>query len=457
MRKVRKNTEIHFIGIGGIGMSGIARLAAELGYRVTGSDVNSSEIVNELKSLGCEVHKGHDASHIGNPDVVIVSSAIKEDNPELRRAQDLNIPVASRATMLGVLMKSSRGIAIAGTHGKTTTTAMVATVLEHGNLDPSVVVGGYTHELNSNAKLGTGEYFVAEADESDGSLLDLSPEIAVLNNIDNDHIDYYGSVEKLHATFREFMHKVPSNGLVSICVDDSVLSELSGFCRTPIVTYGINQAADLNACGIHEDAFSANFEVTIKGKRLGEINLSKPGIFNVYNALAAISVGLHVGMSFQDIQKGLANFKGVKRRFDILKQTPEMTVIDDYAHHPSEVKATLDSIRSNHSSRVIGVFQPHRYSRMKHLAEQFGACFSSADEVVVSDIYSAGETPIPFVTSDLILNALKRNNQKSVEYIPDIVDIPDYIESRQRDGDLVVTLGAGDVWKVAHKLAARPN
>jgi UDP-N-acetylmuramate--alanine ligase len=455
MRK--RDIQIHFIGIGGIGMSGIARLAAQLEYPVSGSDLNSAQVLSELASLGCDIYRGHDPSHIKNPDLVVVSSAIKEDNPELKKAREMNIPVIPRAKMLGVLMNSSRGIAIAGTHGKTTTSAMVAAVLEHGGLDPTVVVGGYTHEFNGNAKLGTGDFFVAEADESDGSLLELNPEIAVLNNIDNDHMDFYGSVERIHSTFREFMNKVPSNGLVSICVDDQVLFEMCGFCKNRIMTYGINHPADLNARGIHEDEFSVGFEVLRNGKSLGGVKLQKPGRFNVYNALAAISVGLHVGIPFGEIADGLAEFKGVKRRFDILKNTPQMIVIDDYAHHPSEIKATLDSIRSNHSSRVIGVFQPHRYSRMKHLADQFGSCFHSADEVVVTDIYSAGETPIPFVTSDLVLDSLKRNHQRDVEYIPSIENIPGYIESRHRDGDLVVTLGAGDVWKVAYELASRPS
>lgn len=455
MRNRKRDIGIHFIGIGGIGMSGIARIAAELDYPITGSDLNSSQIVSELASLGCEIHRGHDRSHLGNPDVVVVSSAIGEDNPELKKARELKIPVISRAKMLGVLMNSSRGIAIAGTHGKTTTSAMVSSMLEYGGLDPTVVVGGYTHEFNGNAKLGTGDFFVAEADESDGSLLELNPEIAVINNIDDDHIDFYGSVEKLHYTFKKFMEKVPTNGLVAVSIDDPVLQRMRGMFRKNTMTYAIENDADLNARGIFEDAFSVTFEVLYRGKSLGEVSLAKPGYFNVYNALAAISIGLHVGMPFIAIKEGLARFSGVKRRFDILKQTPEMTVIDDYAHHPSEVKATLNSIRTSHSSRIIGVFQPHRYSRMKHLSDQFGTCFQSADEVVVSDIYSAGEAPIPFVTSDLVLDALKRNNQRYVKYIPDIDDIPDYIESRQKRGDLVVTLGAGDIWKVAHKLAAK--
>jgi UDP-N-acetylmuramate--alanine ligase len=455
MRDRKRDIGIHFIGIGGIGMSGIARIAAQLEYPITGSDLNSSQIVSELASLGCEIHRGHAPSNIGNPDLVVVSSAIGEDNPELQKARKMNIPVISRAKMLGILMNSSRGIAIAGTHGKTTASAMVSTVLESGGLDPTVVVGGYTNEFKGNAKLGTGDFFVAEADESDGSLLELNPEIAVINNIDNDHIDFYGSVEELHKTFREFIRKVPTNGMVAISIDDPILIGMKDSFSGNVVTYGIENGADLKARGIYQDDFSISFEVLYRGKLLGEVKLNKPGLFNVYNALAAISIGLHVGMPFAAVKKGLAKFSGVKRRFDILKQTPEMIVIDDYAHHPSEVKATLGSIRSNHSSRIIGVFQPHRYSRMKHLAEQFGDCFHSADEVVVTDIYSAGETPIPFVTSDLVLDALKRNNQRYVEYIPNIDDIPDYIESRQKKGDLVVTLGAGDVWKVAHTLAAK--
>ena len=434
-------------------MSGIATIAADLEYRISGSDLNSAKILEKLASVGCSIFHGHNSDNIDNPDVVVVSSAIKEDNPELIEARRRNIPVIPRARMLGILMNSSRGIAIAGTHGKTTTSAMVATVLEYGGLDPSVVVGGHTHEFNGNAKLGTGDFFVAEADESDGSLLELNPEIAVINNIDNDHIDFYGSVERLHDTFRKFIAKVPATGMVAVSIDDPVLRNMN-VCKTKnALTYGIEQNADLNARGIHEDEFSVSFEVLFRGKKLGDIKLAKPGQFNVYNALAAISVGLYVGLPFGVIRDGLAEFQGVRRRFDILKRTPQMIVIDDYAHHPSEVKATLDSARSNHSQRIIGVFQPHRYSRIKHLADAFGAAFDAADEVVVTDIYSAGETPIPFVTSDLVLDALSRHHHRFVEYIPSLDDIPEHIQSRNKKGDLVITLGAGDVWKVAHKLA----
>jgi UDP-N-acetylmuramate--alanine ligase len=449
----KRDIGIHFIGIGGIGMSGIAKITAELEYPVTGSDLNSSQTLTELASLGCGIYRGHDPSNILNPDLVVISSAIKEDNPELIRARERKIPVIPRAKMLGILMNSSRGIAIAGTHGKTTTSAMVATVLQHGGLDPTAVIGGYTHEFNSNAKLGTGDFFVAEADESDGSLLELNPEIAIINNIDNDHMDFYGSTDKLHETFRQFIAKVPTNGMVTMSIDDPVLMYMSGFFTKNIVTYGIDNYADLNAANIRDDAFSVTFDVLYRGKLLGNIMMPRPGLFNVYNALAAVSVGLHVGLPFGVIAEGLAEFRGVKRRFDILKRTPEMIVIDDYAHHPSEIRATLSAIRSNHNKRVIGIFQPHRYSRMKHLAGQFGECFDCADEVVVTDIYSAGEAPIPHVTSELVLDSLKAHHQKYVEYIPKLDDIPGYITKRQQAGDLVVTLGAGDVWKVAHTLA----
>jgi UDP-N-acetylmuramate--alanine ligase len=451
MRK--RDFGIHFLGIGGVGMSGIARIAAELEYPVSGSDINSSPVVEELSQLGCTVFRGHNPSNIENPDLVVVSSAIRNDNPELLEARNRNIPIIPRAKMLGILMNSSRGIAVAGTHGKTTSTAMVASVLEHGGLDPTAVIGGYTHEFNGNAKLGTGDFFVAEADESDGSFLELNPEIAIINNIDNDHIDFYGSEARLHETFREFMLKVPVNGMVAMCIDDPVLRKINNLRTHNIFTYGLGKNADFSARTLREDKFSISFEVFFRGKLLGDIKLGKPGQFNVYNALAAVSVGIYVGLPFGVIRDALSQFQGVKRRFDILKRTPEMIVIDDYAHHPSEVKATLSSARSNHSSRIIGVFQPHRYSRIKHLADAFGDVFDAADEVIVTDIYSAGETPIPFVTSDLVLDALTRNHHRYVEYIPSLDEISNSIQSRTKPGDLVITLGAGDIYKVAYKLA----
>ena len=449
----KRDIGIHFIGIGGVGMSGIARITAELEYPVSGSDINSTQVVGELSKLGCSIYHDHSPDNINNPDLVVISSAIKENNPELIEARRRKIPVIPRAKMLGILMNSGRGIAIAGTHGKTTTTAMVGTVLEHGGLDPTAVIGGYTHEFNGNAKLGTGDFFVAEADESDGSFLELNPEIAVINNIDNDHIDFYGSETRLHETFREFIHKVPVNGMIAICVDDPILGKINGLGTRNVVTYGLKNDATLKAWDIHEDKFSISFGVLYKNKHLGYVTLGKPGQFNVYNALAAISVGLYVGLPFSVIRDALSTFQGVKRRFDILKRTPEMIVVDDYAHHPSEVKATLESARSNHSSRIIGVFQPHRYSRIKHLADAFGDAFNAADEVIVTDIYSAGETPIPFVTSDLVLDALSRNHHDHVEYIPGLDDITNRIQSRTKPGDLIITLGAGDIYKVAYKLA----
>ncbi|HYE77669.1 MAG TPA: UDP-N-acetylmuramate--L-alanine ligase, partial [bacterium] len=378
---------VHFVGIGGIGMSGIAQMMNELGYTVSGSDLKASPMLEALAAQGIQCHVGHHPAYIQGADLVVATSAVNSSNPEVAAARAAGIPVVPRAKMLGCLMNSSRGIAIAGTHGKTTTTAMVATMLEHAGTDPTAVIGGMVKELGGNAKLGLGEYFVAEADESDGSLIELNPELVVVNNIDSDHLDHYGSVQAIVKTFANFLGKVPADGAIFLAIDDPNCLELSRFFAKQVITFGLNHPADYRAVDIHEGSFAIEFSVIHRGELLGEFHLNRPGRFNVANALAAVAVGRHVGLTVSEIQSGLARFQGVKRRFDILHSSDRLIVVDDYAHHPSEIRATLGAARANHRDRIIGVFQPHRYSRVQHLHADFGPAFAGVDEVILTDIY----------------------------------------------------------------------
>lgn len=436
-------------------MSGIAQMMNQLGYTVSGSDAKASPVLEALAAQGIQCHVGHHPAYIQGADLVITTSAVNGANPEVAAARGAGVPVVSRAKMLGCLMNSSRGIAVAGTHGKTTTSAMIATMLQHAGADPTAIIGGMVKELGGNAKLGLGEYFVAEADESDGSLIELNPELVVVNNIDSDHLDHYGSMRAMVNTFSSFLGKVPADGAIFLAIDDPNCLELSRFYAKQVITFGLNHPADFRAIDIHEGSFAIEFSVVHKGELLGEFHLNRPGRFNVANALAAISVGRYVGLTVSEIQSGLARFQGVKRRFDILHSSDRMIVVDDYAHHPAEIKATLTAARANHRDRIIGVFQPHRYSRVRSLHADFGLAFQGVDEVILTDIYAAGEKPMEGVDHHLMLNSLaKCPGQPPVRYIPLLADIPAYIHAQHRQHDLVITLGAGDVWKVAAELAA---
>lgn len=447
---------VHFVGIGGIGMSGLAKVMRKLGYAVSGSDAKASRTLEELFREKVLCHVGHAEEYLREADLVVISSAVSDENPEVVAARRQGIPVISRAQMLGYLMNSGRGIAIAGTHGKTTTTALISYLLTEAGLDPTALVGGEVAALGGNARLGMGDFFVAEADESDGSLTQLNPELAVITNIDSDHLDHYhGSMEELERTFARFLSKVPADGAIYLAVDDPRCLTLSRFFARQVITFGLDHPADYMAVDLRQGSFATTFTVTERGASLGQFRLNRPGRFNVANALAAIAIARRAGIPLETIRQILPAFQGVKRRFDILHNTSDLIVVDDYAHHPNEIRATLGAARANHADRIIGIFQPHRYSRVQSLHADFGQSFQGADEVIVTDIYAAGESPLPGVDIKLILDSLQRcPGQPPVRYIPLLTEIPDYVRAQHQRGDLVITLGAGDVRQVAEALAA---
>ncbi|MQL53950.1 UDP-N-acetylmuramate--L-alanine ligase [Desulfofundulus thermobenzoicus] len=447
---------VHFIGIGGAGMSGLARILLELGHRVSGSDLQSTDITRRLESMGAVCHMGHDARNLGPAQLVIISSAIKENNPELQAAREKGLPVIHRGDLLAWLMRRQKGIAIAGAHGKTTTTSMLALVLEKDGLDPTIVIGGELNDIGGNAKLGRGEYLVAEADESDGSFLTLSPRAVVVTNIEDDHLDHYGTVEEIKKAFHRFMSAVPEQGLVIACLDDPNVAGILPDIHRPVATYGIDRSdADYTLRRIALAGSCSRGEVYYRRQRLGTLELSVPGRHNLLNALAVVAAARWAGVDFADIARWLGEFRGAGRRFQLLGQVDGVRVVDDYAHHPSEIRATLSAARQVGAQRLIVVFQPHRYTRTAFLKEQFGTAFAGADMVIVNEIYSAGESPIPGVTARLIVEAVRRNSSQPVVYLPDRGEIVDYLEGVIRPGDLVLTMGAGNIWTCGVELVKR--
>ncbi len=447
---------VYFIGIGGAGMSGIAKILLEQGYRVSGSDLQAGEATRRLEQAGATVFVGHRAANL--PDdigLVVVSTAISPENEELGAARDRNIPVAHRGEMLARLMAEKKGIAIAGSHGKTTTTAMASLVLEKNGFDPTVVVGGNFHDIGGNAKFGQGEYLVAEADESDGSFLRLAPYIAVVTNIEDDHLDHYGSRENIKAAFREFVQKTPDDGFVVLCMDDNNVRQLAEVIDKRVVTYGIKHPAQYSARQIRNEGMTTFAEIYLAEERLGRLELNVPGRHNINNAVAAVAIGMALGLEFAGIAAALKGFKGVGRRFQRLGQVNDVNVVDDYAHHPTEVAATLQAARQTDARRVIAVFQPHRYTRTKFLYNEFGGAFNDADIVIINEIYSAGEEPIPGVTADLIVRAAKERSTKPVIYFRTMEEIVDFLAQLARPGDLIMTLGAGNIRQAGQALVER--
>ncbi|MDD2432916.1 MAG: UDP-N-acetylmuramate--L-alanine ligase [Clostridia bacterium] len=447
--KVYAREKIHFIGIGGVGMSGIAQLLLELGYNISGSDLQVSEITERLVNLGAMIYLGHHENNLDNSvHTVVVSSAIPINNPEVVKAKSLGIPVIQRAEMLSRLMKRQKGIAVAGAHGKTTTTSLLALLFEKNNYDPTVVLGGEFNDIGGNAKLGQGEFFVAEADESDGSFLKLEPTITVVTNIEDDHLDFYGTQEKIKAAFFEFILKTPSDGFAVLCLDDpgvaQLVPEIKG--KVKFITYGFSSAADYIARDLKLEGFGTKFSVENQGKVWGEITLNIPGKYNVYNALAAIAVGRECGLSFADIAASLPDFRGVQRRFEKVAEVDGIYIYDDYAHHPSELKATLAAAKRVGAERVVAVFQPHRFSRTQCLKEEFGTAFQDADVLVMTEIYAAGEKPLNGVNAHLLIEEIQKQTGQEVKYIPDKNLIAGQLTEMVRPGDLVLTLGAGDIW-----------
>ncbi len=450
---------VHFIGIGGIGMSGIAEILLTMGYAVSGSDLRSSGVTERLERLGATVFLGHAASNAAGSDVVVTSSAIVPDNPEVLMAREQKIPVIQRAEMLAELMRLKYGIAIAGMHGKTTTTSMVAAVLAGGELDPTVVVGGRVDALGSNARLGRSQYLVAEADESDRSFLKLSPILSVVTNLDREHMDSYADMGDVENCFVEFMDKVPFYGAVTACVDDSRLREVLPRVRRKVYTYGTAPEADFRlrllpieiVSGVASDEDSracrpcARFEVTARGLVWGPFELHVPGRHNILNATAAVAIGVQLGLAPERIAAGLASFRGVDRRFQVRGVEGGVTVIDDYGHHPTEIRATLQAARECGYGRVLVLFQPHRYSRTRDLMAEFATAFAEADSVVVLDIYAASEQPIEGITGQALAEAIGKKKSGRVSYAPSITEAVEHLARDARPGEMILTLGAGSV------------
>lgn len=472
----------HFIGIGGAGMSALARVLLERGYTVSGSDLVSTDVTERLKRAGATVFRGHDAAHINGAQAIVVSSAVPADNPELVAGSDRGIPILHRAEMLARLMDGNLGIAVAGTHGKTTTTSMISLILDKCGLDPTVVIGGELNDIGGNAKAGTGRYFVAEADESDGSFLHLKPYVALATNVEDDHLDHYSNnMENVTRAFLLFLNSVPDNGTVILCADDAALTSMKPHIHTNVITYGLDPAKrphllaeDLKLYGtgsaftvvshdlkVYPDGQVGGFSGNSGCSRtvLGRVESCVPGIHNVYNALGAMSTGLFLGLKFPEISAALKQFTGVHRRFESVGVIQEIQIIDDYAHHPTEVAAALSSARLMPSTRIVCAFQPHRYTRTLRMAERFGKSFEDADIVIVTDIYPAGENPIPGVSGKLVADEIAQHSKRQVIYVQTLDEAVGAALSILRPGDLFITVGAGSVSEVGKRvlssLAAR--
>ncbi len=448
-----KIKRLHFVGIGGIGMSGIAEVLINMGYTVTGSDLRESETVKRLIGLGARIHIGHQAENVHDTDVVVISSAVRQDNPEVVEALSLNIPVIPRAQMLAELMRLRYGIAVAGSHGKTTTTSMIESVLSYGGLDPTIVVGGKVRTLGTNARLGEGSFMVVEADESDGSFMLLSPVISVLTNIDEEHMDHYKDMEELVRTFDSFMNKIPFYGLSVLCLDCPRVSSIARDYKKRLVTYGFNPDAELRAQDVEIHGFETEFTVMRGESLLGKIRIHSPGRHVAQNALAAIAVGMELGMSFEHVKEGLARFKGIDRRLQIKGSSGGITVVDDYAHHPREIEVTIEAIKETGAGRVVVMFQPHRYSRTSLLFDDFVQVLLQADKLFLLDIYAASEDPIEGVSSQKLFEAIKESGHEDATYINGSQNIIETVLEALESGDTVLTLGAGNVWTYGEKIA----
>jgi UDP-N-acetylmuramate--alanine ligase len=452
----RKKYHIHFVGIGGIGMSGIAELLLNLHYTVSGSDIKESAITRRLAQLGGVIHAGHAPDWVAGADVVVYSSAVRLENPELVAAKEQGIPVIRRAEMLAELMRLKYGIAISGSHGKTTTTSMVAAVLAQGGLDPTVVIGGRLKGLGSNAKLGSGEFLVAEADESDGSFLKMSPAIAVVTNVDREHMDHYTDMDHVKRSFVEFVDRVPFYGMSILCLDDPAVQDILPKVNKRHVTYGLTPQADVRATNLEVCGAGARFCVERSGRQLGFVDLNLPGRHNVNNALAAIAVGLELGIDFSRIAKALSSLEGVARRMEVKGEKQGILVMDDYGHHPTEIAATLAAVHDAWPGRrILVVFQPHRHSRTMHLFKEFARAFYLADKVLVLPIYAAGEDPIEGIDESALCSSIRTHGHKNASVAESFAQAVEKISKTAREGDLVLTLGAGDVWKVGQMFLGR--
>ncbi len=442
--------KIHFVGIGGIGMSGIAEILLDQGFNVSGSDKSLSEVTDRLKKLGASIYEGHKPENIApDVDTLVYSSAVVQENPEVLEAQRRKIPIVRRAEMLAEVMRLKYGVGIAGTHGKTTTTSMISLVLMEGGLDPTVIVGGKLSGLGgTNARLGKGEFIVVEADEFDRSFLSIAPTIAVLTTLETDHLDCYRDLEDIKGAFIQFANKVPFYGFIVLCLDEPALQDIMPKMRKKkILTYGLNPQSDVQAVDIHHKNNTSTFTVLKNGAELGVVTLQVPGKHNVQNSLAAISVGLELGIPFATVKSGIEKFSGVFRRWELKGESNGISVYDDYAHHPTECRATLSGAKAGWRRRVVCVFQPHLYTRTRDFYEDFGKAFLLSDVLVVTDVYPAREEPIQGVTGELIANAAKQYGHKDVHYVPDKKNVPSFLRTIVKSGDIVITMGAGDIWK----------
>ncbi|HXC44600.1 MAG TPA: UDP-N-acetylmuramate--L-alanine ligase [Candidatus Dormibacteraeota bacterium] len=458
-----KIQQIHFVGIGGIGMSGIAEVLLNLGYRVSGSDLKSSTVTQRLAGLGAAVFEGHRAENIAGAEVVVTSTAIAAENPEVVEARKLHVPVIQRAEMLAELMRLKYGIAIAGMHGKTTTTSMVAAVLAAGGIDPTVVVGGRVDAMGSNARLGKSQYLVAEADESDRSFLKLSPILSVVTNIDREHMDCYRNMRDVKKTFLEFMDRVPFYGMVVVCNDDPILRRLLPEAQRRTVTYGTKRGSDFlirldtnAAVNVPGDGQPlSRFRVSYRKKDLGEFTLHVPGVHNILNATAAIAVGVGLEIGVEAIRSALDQFRGVDRRFQLRGRVAGVSVIDDYGHHPTEIKATLAAARQCGFRKVHVVFQPHRYTRTRDLLEDFTTAFGDADSLFVLDIYAASEKPIEGISGEALARTIRDNGARTTQYASSFADAVNSVAATAQDGDMILTLGAGNVSQLGPMILER--
>ncbi|MBW6516417.1 MAG: UDP-N-acetylmuramate--L-alanine ligase [Candidatus Cloacimonetes bacterium] len=447
-----RTKKIHFVGIGGIGMSGIAEFLHNQGFIISGSDLYRSEVTDHLAGRGITIYDGHDPAFIQDIDVVVKSSAVKNDNPEISAALNKNIPVIRRAEMLAEIMRMSYGIAIAGTHGKTTTTSIVGLILKEADLDPTVIVGGKVKNFGSNNVMGCGKFIVVEADEYDRSFLSLTPIIAGITNIEADHLDCYENLDDIKRAFTTYANTVPFFGCIIACLDDHGVQSVIPFLNKRIITYGISELADLKASNIEMNNFISEFDVIFKDTPLGRVKLNIPGIHNIQNALLALTIAQELDISFRVIQKAIESFTGVYRRFELKGKYNDILVYDDYAHHPTEIMATLKGIRESTGKRIVAVFQPHLFTRTRDFYQEFGSSFFSSDVLVVTPIYAAREKPLTGITSELIVKAAIQAGHQNVTCIYNNDEIVPYISSIMKPDDIIITLGAGDIYKYGELL-----
>jgi len=455
VRPSRKLKHIHMVGIGGTGMNGIAEVLANLGYQISGSDMAENQSTRRLTGLGAKISIGHKSGLVEGADVVVISSAIHEDNIEVQEARRLKIPVIPRAEMLAELMRLKDGIAVAGSHGKTSTTSMIAQVLETAGKDPTIIVGGRLNTIGAYGKLGAGDYIVAEADESDRSFLYLSPYIAVLTNLDAEHLDQYHTIDEIKRTFVNFANKVPFYCPIILCLDDANLQSLIPELKRKIITYGFSTQADIYASDPAFEHFSSTSQVHHLGQQLGTLKLNVPGIHSIYNAMAALAVCMDLEIPVPSILQGLESYTGIGRRFELKKEVKDILIIEDYAHHPTEISATLEAARKGWKRRVVGVFQPHRYSRMSLLMDEFATSFNQADILISTEIYPAGEQPVPGITGKALCAEIQKFGHKGVFFEPELDGVVERVAALAQPGDIIIVMGAGSIYQVIPDIIER--